>query len=129
MICDGVSHDCYLYVVLPPFIVCRASTGACDPEEVCDYVSPQCPPDIVFPPGTVCRASSGICDIAEVCDGGPECPADASVTACIDGDGCCPDGCSAGDDDDCLEVPALSLRGLALCLLILAAGGIVLLRQ
>ena len=124
--CDGVSHDCDP-LIFPLPIVCRASTGVCDPEEVCDGLG--CPPDIIFPPGTVCRASSGLCDIAEVCDESAMCPADASITACIDDDSCCPEACSAEDDNDCLEIPALSLRGLALCFLILVGGGIVLLRR
>ncbi len=127
--CDGVSDTCPPDFFFPPGTVCRASSGICDIAELCDQ-SLDCPADAREPSTTECRASAGGCDIAENCDGVSEsCPADASITACIDDDGCCPDACSAWDDNDCLEVPALSLRGLALCLLILAAGGVLLLRQ
>jgi len=30
-----------------------------------------------------------------------ECVAGPAITACVDGDGCCADGCSAADDSDC----------------------------
>ena len=127
--CAGMGSSCPPDIVFPPGTVCRASSGLCDIAEVCNEWA-DCPADFYEPPTTECRASAGGCDIAENCTGADgDCPADASITACIDDDSCCPDGCSAADDNDCLEVPALSLRGLTLCLLILAAGGIVLLRQ
>ena len=156
--CDGVSHDCDP-LIFPLPIVCRASTGVCDPEEVCDGLgcppdmifppgtvcrassglcdiaevcdeSAMCPADAYEPPTSECRASAGGCDIAENCTGlTVDCPADASITACIDDDSCCPEGCSAEDDNDCLEIPAQPapalppwMLGLLAALLLLAVG-------
>jgi cysteine-rich repeat protein len=106
---------------------CRAAAGVCDVPDHCDGAG-ACTADAKHT--SECRAAAGICDLADYCDGvAVECPADASVTECIDDDGCCPDGCSAADDDDCLQVPPLSWHGLALCFLLLAGGGIVPLRR
>jgi cysteine-rich repeat protein len=128
-VCEGFPPACPPDIPVPPGTICRYSSGICDIAEVCGEF-PVCPADAYEPPTTVCRAAASVCDAEEFCDGVSfDCPADASITECIDDDGCCPDGCSAADDNDCLAVPALSLRGLALCFLILAVGGIVLLRQ
>lgn len=57
---------------------CRASLGACDPEEACDGASARCPDDLWAHAGAPCRAAAGACDVAETCSGtAPECPRDA----------------------------------------------------
>ena len=58
-------------------IVCRATTGPCDPEETCDGSSTTCPADALEPDTTVCRPSAGLCDPEEMCDGASAgCPTD-----------------------------------------------------
>ncbi len=79
--------------IASPGIVCRASAGACDVEEVCNGVSGQCPSDARLPADVVCRGSAGACDVAESCDGvGATCPADqvaAADTVCRATGGLC----------------------------------------
>lgn len=79
--------------------LCRASTGACDPQEVCTGADDTCPTDDLHPNGFVCRASGGPCDIEETCDGvDTQCPADeieADGTPCPDdGTSCTIDVCN-----------------------------------
>jgi hypothetical protein len=59
-ICDIIS-------IAPSGTVCRASAGACDPEELCDFEI--CPPNVFSPPTVVCRPATGNCDVAESCTG------------------------------------------------------------
>jgi len=81
---------------------CRASAGDCDVAESCTGSSAGCPADDVEPNTTECRASVDACDPAELCDGaGVDCLADVTITACTDGDGCCPAGCDNTNDSDC----------------------------
>jgi len=92
-LCDGVSLDCPLDVVLPLGTPCRATMGDCDVPESCDGTSPECPADVLVSAGTVCRAAAGACDVDDACDGStPTCPADAlaaSTDTCRPSVGAC----------------------------------------
>src|SRR3569623_546306 len=58
-------------------VVCRNSTGACDPAEYCTGNSSTCPADLLAASATVCRNATGVCDIVEYCSGGSAtCPVD-----------------------------------------------------
>jgi hypothetical protein len=99
-VCDGSAASCPADALEASGFVCRASTGACDPQEVCSGSSATCPSDVLLASGTVCRASTGQCDPQEVCTGstGP-CPADAFLpngTACTDSNACTSDSCQSG---------------------------------
>lgn len=75
---------------------------------------------------TECRPAVDACDIADFCDGAGACSADATVVDCINGDGCCPAGCTNDLDDDCpiLEppVPAISQLGMVILAVLLVLG-------
>ncbi|TMB40671.1 MAG: hypothetical protein E6J55_20745 [Deltaproteobacteria bacterium] len=66
--CDGTSNACQ-HPAGNAGALCRASAGACDPDETCTGTSTTCPADAKTPAGTVCRPGAGPCDIAESCDG------------------------------------------------------------
>src|SRR5207253_9118636 len=75
-------------VAEPPFEICDAPT-------LPQSCAVSCPPD------TACTAyrpagAAGSCDL--------RCVIAAQVTACRNGDGCCPPGCSADGDPDCAPV-------------------------
>lgn len=111
---------------------CRAAATSCDAAELCDGMSDVCPPDAPAAAGSTCRASGGPCDPAEVCDGTSfDCPADVVITACADGDGCCPQGCDNSNDNDCapVGVPTVSEWGLAILTLIGLAAGTLLFKR
>ncbi len=119
--CTGSGPNCPPNGVQPAGTSCRMAAGPCDVAESCDGSGKACPPD-GFTAGNECRASTGDCDPAEVCAGaGAECPPDVVISECIDGDGCCPAGCSSDTDDDCAPagIPTVSEWGLAIMLLLL----------
>lgn len=96
--CDGVQNGCVDAFLSA--VVCRASTGACDPEEVCSGSAATCPADGIAPAETVCRASTDLsCDPLESCDGtSAACPADEGMCTDPDGGaGGATDGGSSGD--------------------------------
>lgn len=65
----------------PSTVVCRASTGTCDPQELCTGSSAACPANMLSAEGSVCRAAAGICDAVETCNGSSAaCPADTFLT-------------------------------------------------
>lgn len=71
-----------LAVTVAPSVVCRASTGVCDPAEACVAGSMDCPLDAMSPATTVCRAAVTLCDAQELCTGSSAlCPADAPATS------------------------------------------------
>ena len=75
-------------------IVCGNNTK--EGNETCDPVS-SCP--------TACAAQG--CQLRRLINAGTctaECVNDRLQTACMSGDGCCPPGCHAGNDPDCLAV-------------------------
>lgn len=104
------------------------NNGVVDGGETCDPgVAGSCP--------TSCAASADAC-VSNVLVGTPAtCDAACrveTITACVAGDGCCPDGCSEADDPDCgaggVDVtggcetgggggPLLALAGLGIVLL------------
>ena len=90
--------------------VCRPAAGDCDVAESCTGSNATCPANGFAPSTQVCRPVSDICDVAENCTGSSAaCPADVMVTACIDGDNCCPPGCTNVNDTDCpFTVPVCS---------------------
>ncbi|MEK6674943.1 MAG: IPTL-CTERM sorting domain-containing protein, partial [Planctomycetota bacterium] len=99
---------------------CRPVQGICDVAEVCDGSGADCPAD-GFASGNVCHESTSPCDPAEACDGsGTACPADVLITACINGDGCCPTGCTNANDNDCppILIPTVSEWGLIILALL-----------
>ena len=80
--CDGLTGGCPADALQPSGAVCRASTGACDPQEICDGASAACPVDALESAGTECRASAGGCDPSETCNGvSASCPVDSLENA------------------------------------------------
>jgi uncharacterized protein (TIGR03382 family) len=85
--------------------------GTLDPGETCD------------PPGscpTSCAASADACMPSRLVGSAAGCTAECvveAITACADGDGCCPGGCDAASDADCGSDPQPVTGGCA------AAGG------
>jgi hypothetical protein len=82
-------------------VVCRASAGACEPEERCAPGNRACPADTgLSSAGSVCRAPIGACDEAEICTGvDVDCPIDAfrpGASVCRGSAGACdlPEVCS-----------------------------------
>jgi MYXO-CTERM domain-containing protein len=75
----------------------------------CEHVPNTAPCDAGVP-CTIGQCSAGTCGVT-----GP-------VTACVGGDGCCPAGCGAGEDDDCAvqPIPAVSPAGMLLAAVLLA---------
>jgi hypothetical protein len=99
--CDGGPCCTPTCTFQPGTLVCRAAAGVCDAVEYCTGSAATCPTDVFLT--SVCRASTGPCDPAESCPGtGINCPTDVKITACINGDGCCPVNCNATNDDDCM---------------------------
>jgi len=71
------------------------------PAESCDYaVDGSCPTQDSCPPAMACTRYL-LKGRAEECSA--SCVA-TPITACADGDGCCPAGCSANNDSDCTVV-------------------------
>jgi len=69
--------------------------GVIDPGETCDPVD-TCP--------TECAPSQDACVAVSVIGAAATCNAECvedRINSCTDGDGCCPAGCIAADDDDC----------------------------
>ncbi len=66
--------------------------GVVDPGETCDGNCPTCDASACNAGGST--GSAATCSL--------ECLS-APVSECIDGDGCCPDGCSESNDDDCRD--------------------------
>lgn len=57
-VCDDSNETCCRGCQFAPSsLVCRSSTGQCDPEEKCSGNSPTCPGDIKEPDGNVCQVS------------------------------------------------------------------------
>jgi uncharacterized protein (TIGR03382 family) len=100
----------------------QCNNGAVDPGETCDG---NCPTSCA-PSGDACMpmqltGSAATCDSACVVQ---------PITACVDGDGCCADGCTEANDSDCGVAPvtggcaagssqpalALAMLGLVLAL-------------
>jgi hypothetical protein len=100
-------------------LVCRTGTG----DGACAAIRPVCGDGVVESPETcdlpaTCPVG---CDDADVCTTdtlvGMAATCDAAcvfdpITACQDGDGCCPTGCDAMDDDDCVRFADLGLTVL-----------------
>lgn len=78
---------------------CSAECGNdyLDPGELCDGDCPTTPADCGL--ANACETAIIVGD-AETCDA--RCFV-LPIDRCIDGDGCCPDGCVAEDDDDCSD--------------------------
>jgi uncharacterized protein (TIGR03382 family) len=85
----------------PTAVTCADGTFDA-PEEKCDYaikagMPGACP--------TACAAEDACTPLklqgdATTCSA--ECVADTPITACVNGDGCCADGCTGANDNDCL---------------------------
>ncbi len=108
--CDGTLDDACPGECYPPGhpneCTCAfCGDGVVGDGEDCDGGA-CCTAGCTFEPDTLaCNPSSGVCDPAEYCTGADaDCPANVTITACIDGDGCCPAGCDANDDNDCVAV-------------------------
>jgi len=123
--CTGSGAACPADAVVAAGQVCRPAQGVCDVAENCDGSATDCPAN-GFSSGNVCRPSTGPCDPAESCSGSvSDCPADALTTACVNGDGCCPSGCTDANDNDCepSSIPTVSEWGLAVLTLLLLVSG------
>lgn len=128
--CSGTSADCPANGYSSGNL-CRTVMGDCDAPESCDGSGPACPPD-GYLSGNMCRPPAGPCDLAEFCDGSEaDCPPDATITTCQDDDGCCPNGCDSGNDNDCGPpvIPTVSEWGLMVLVLIGLIAGTFLFRK
>jgi hypothetical protein len=76
---------------------CTALTQGCN-LGVCDAGTGQCVAQTV-PNGAQCDDLNA-CTVGEICNNG-SCAGGTAITACLNGDGCCPAGCTDVDDDDC----------------------------
>ncbi|KAI9718225.1 MAG: hypothetical protein M1812_004215 [Candelaria pacifica] len=58
-VCDDSNEECCKNCQLASNnVVCRASTGVCDPQETCSGTSPTCPADKTAPDGQSCTGNS-----------------------------------------------------------------------
>lgn len=130
-ICDGggcCNPNC---TVAAADTVCRAASGACDPEEICDGIAASCPDDGMI---TVCQNGDGCCPAACDANNDAECPAVCgnAVTEpgeeCDDGNVADGDGCSGACIVEVSGVPAVSEWGLAILLLVGLTIGTTLFR-
>lgn len=80
-----------------------AGLGTC-PNTVCGT------PSLPAPQGIPCDTDADACT-ADLCNGSGVCSAGGTVTACLDGDGCCPATCTSANDDDCSGCPSEPLSG------------------
>jgi hypothetical protein len=78
-----------------------AVMGTC-PTTVCGSVA------MPAPQGISCDVDQNACTRDE-CNGAGTCLAVASITTCLNGDGCCPAGCTAANDNDCTGCPPAPL--------------------
>ncbi len=76
---------------------CSALTVGCN-LGVCDAMSGQCGQQPVNE-NDPCDDLDA-CSVGETCQGG-QCIGGTAITQCINQDGCCPMGCTEGNDDDC----------------------------
>jgi len=65
--CNGSSNICQ-HPAGNAGVLCRASAGECDPQEVCDGTNTTCPADAKSPSGTGCTSDSNPCTLDQ-CDG------------------------------------------------------------
>jgi hypothetical protein len=114
----GDPRTCSSECVTEVIFECAAGDGCC-PAGCSNDTDADCPDTDL--------CGNGVLDEGETCDGDcpTRCPDDACTvgqltgspaactarctyseeTRCLDGDGCCPDGCSAGSDSDCGGTP------------------------
>ncbi len=117
----GTAATCSAACVVTPVVACASGDGCCPPgctaatDDDCRTI---CGNGVVEAGEACDRAITaglpGACPAA--CDDGDACTVDlttgsvanctrtcthAPVTACLNGDGCCPAGCTAGNDNDC----------------------------
>src|SRR5690606_13111072 len=95
--------------------------GGCD-ATTDDDCSPSCGNGVVEAPETCDGDCPTACDDAMACTtdtlvgDASSCSAECSfvaITACADGDGCCPSECTAFTDDDCTPPPTVNLTNFA----------------
>jgi hypothetical protein len=89
--------------------VCRASTGACDPQEVCDGSSAACPANGFASAGTACGGNEAACDALDTCNGSGACVDNvkAAGAICLTGTGVCdPNDVCDGSTTTCTAVYA-----------------------
>ena len=113
----GSASSCSATCSFSPISACVDGDGCCAPG--CDATrdddcSPSCGNGVTEPPETCDGDCPGACDDMMACTqdtlvgSASSCSAMCSFTpisACADGDGCCPAGCDFGRDDDCTPVP------------------------
>ena len=86
------------YVAGVPSVTCN--NGTVDPGEICDG---NCP--------TSCAAPADACAVATLSGSAATCTAQcvtATITACVNDDGCCAAGCDATSDSDCADASSPS---------------------
>jgi len=103
---DGISDGAEVAGGTDPCVPTDCGNGTVDAGEECDggLCCTQFCAYVVI--DTTCRPSTGPCDpSSETCTGASgDCPADVTITMCIDGDHCCPPGCTPANDSDCVAV-------------------------
>jgi hypothetical protein len=89
-------------------VLCSA-VGQCHDAGACDPATGLCshPQKAV---GTGCDDGDD-CTVGDECDAGL-CISGEAISACANGDFCCPDGCGAHNDNDCF-IPVPTMSGLA----------------
>jgi hypothetical protein len=94
-VCDTTNGQC-MQVPIMPGQQCAEATDQCN-VGICD-MNGMCNPQPANE-GMPCNDSQN-CTQGDVCNSG-SCAGTITITQCIDGDLCCPQGCDVNDDDDC----------------------------
>jgi hypothetical protein len=99
-LCNGF-EACQNGVCYPGYPPCLSDFNPCT-TDVCDPII-----GCLNLPNTLPCDDGDVCTLGDACSDG-QCGSGTPVTACADGDGCCPGGCVAPVDGDCPKpIPAL----------------------
>jgi hypothetical protein len=94
-VCDTMTGQCGQVAVMPGGM-CQEATDQCN-QGICDTMG-MCNPQPANE-GQSCNDNS-FCTQGDVCQSG-SCVGTSNITQCINGDFCCPNGCTINTDTDC----------------------------